>query len=200
MPPNDNDQFNSNSEGGDSPRYLDARTLVQNPSLPSPCPGMGVFGYNTQILAVITQKQIQQAQKVMGRNPTEDEANSFVYWKAKQLSVMSYGAPIGVGAGLYRAYTSAAEFRFPFLKPNPEKFNPEAFITSNLKLFEGQRARMAWHALRSSAYGAGGFFIGSLLFASYATSVAAVGEISDKRLKDYVAAKIGRASCRERVF
>ena len=47
---------------------------------------------------------------------------------------------------------------------------------------------MAWHALRSSAYGAGGFFIGSLLFASYATSVAAVGEISDKRLKDYVAA------------
>lgn len=40
-----------------------------------------------------------------------------------------------------------------------------------------------WHALRWAAYGFTGKFLGNLIFGSYSMSVAAVGEMTDPRLK-----------------
>lgn len=203
-PPNDQYDFgNGDNNEGPHQNMPSAASLVQDSSLPRPCPGMGFFGYNQENLTKLVDVRLQQAAKIMGRAPSQEEASSLTYWTSKQISLISYGAPLGVGAGLYRAYTTREGFNFPFLKPNPEKFNPEVFITQKLNIFNGVRSRMAWHSLRSAAYGATGNFIGTMLFASYAMSVVAVGELSDKRLTEYVksmkqAAEKAQGKLRER--
>ncbi len=181
--PADQDRYNSDNMG-DS--HFNSRAAISDSSLPQPCPGTSMLGFTNENLAKLVDVRIKQAQNIMKRPPSQEEASALAYWTAKQVSIISYGTPIGTAAGLYRAYSSAAGFQFPFIKPDFNKFNPDVFITQRLKVFEGARARYAWHALRMAAYGAGGNFIGQLLFASYAMSVIAVGELSDKRLKDYV--------------
>lgn len=125
---------------------------------------------------------------MMHRPPNQAEATALAYWAAKQYSIISYAYPVGIAAGLWRTYGTRKTWKFPFLKPDLTKFNPDVFPTEKIKLFSGQRARAAWNGIRLTAYTSGFVFAAQILFASYGMSVVAVGEQTDKRLNEYIEA------------
>ena len=156
---------------------------------PQPFPILGpMFGYNSQLLSKLVHKRIEAAVKMLDRPTTEDEATAIAYWTAKQIAVTSWGAPLGIAAGAWRAYQTADTFRFPFYKPEPDTFRALAWPSSRAALLSGPTAVAAWHATRLLAYGFMGSFIGRILLTSYGMSVSTVGEITDPRLKNYVEA------------
>jgi hypothetical protein len=180
-PLSDRDPYSSSkgATASDSPQYH-----IDISSFPKPIPIIGpLLGFNDETFSKVLNGKIKIGTTYLKRPPTQEEATAYAYWTAKQISIFSYGSPIGVSAGIYRAYSTASTFRLPFWQPNMEKFNTTVFPSARLQIFSGNRAIMAWHALRMVAYGAVGNWIGQILFASYSLSVAAVGEMGDPRLK-----------------
>lgn len=112
--------------------------------------------------------------------------NAMTFYTAKQLAIMSYGAPLGLAGAFWRAYTTRTSFRFPFYKPDLAKFSFDAFPTTKLAVVRGPPAMMVWHGLRYLTYGYIGKVIGEILLGSYGASVALVGEMQDSRLKSYI--------------
>lgn len=129
---------------------------------------------------------MRHAAHLLKRSPNQHEATALAYWAAKQYSIISYAYPAGIAAGLYRTYQTRETFRFPFLKPDMTKFNPDVFPTEKIRIFSGPRARAAWNGIRLTAYTSGFVFAAQVLFASYGMSVVAVGEQTDKRLNEYI--------------
>ena len=180
-PVSDNDPYAS-AEGevgdGNSQRYH-----VDISRLPRPIPVLGsFFGYNRELFQRTLDQKVKNLGNRIQRPLTHEEFDAFAYSTAKQISICSYGDPIGVAGGLWRAYGTAATFRFPFWQPNLEKFQTDVF-PPKLAVLKGNRAMMAWHALRMVTYGILGLQIGQILFGSYSMTVGAVGELSDPRLK-----------------
>jgi hypothetical protein len=179
-PPSDDDAYGS---GSDSPR----KVLLSMEGLPKPMPIFGrLFGYNEKMMAKAMQFKSDNASTVLGRNLSTDELNAFAYWTAKQISIMSYGPPLGTIGGAWRAYNTRDTIRFPFYQPNMETFNKEIFPNARFPMLRGNRALYAWHALRTFWYVVAGEFFSQMFFGSYSMSVTAVGEMSDPRLKPYV--------------
>lgn len=155
------------------------RYYIDNSSL-RPCPIIGrLLGYNEKMLDKLLQLQLKEVQRRIRRPATQDEVDAFSYWAAKQLSISSYGVPLGFVVGPAFAYRSAGTFKFPFWQPNLDSFNP-----SRLGMFKGNRAIMAWHATRVLAYSFVGVFFSSLVCQSYSASFAALGMADDERLKE----------------
>lgn len=153
-------------------------------NLPKPVPIFGsVFGYDANMIAKATQLKAKTLAEYMQRQLTEDEINATAFWTAKQVSLMSYGPPTGIVAGLWRSYKTRETMRFPFFQPDFETLEKEIFPHARMALLRGNRAVFAWHALRSLGYMGFGMFFSGMFFGSYAMSVAAVGEVGDPRLK-----------------
>jgi hypothetical protein len=158
---------------------------IDRSNFPRPIPIIGpLLGYNDQFFSKVLQAKVLNGSKALGRPLTQDEATAFAYWTAKQISIFSYGAPVGISWGSWRCYSTATTMRFPFWQPNLEKFQSDVF-PPRLGILKGVRAVTAWHALRFVAYGACGNWFGQLFFGSYSMTVASVGELSDKRLKPF---------------
>jgi len=178
-PPSDDDTYSGSGNA--------RKVLVSMEGLPKPMPIFGpLFGYNEKMMSKVMQSKSANAAKVLNRNLTNDELNAFAYWTAKQISLVSYGPPIGIGGGLWRAYNTRDTFRFAFYQPNMETFNKEIFPHASVAILRGNRAVYAWHILRASVYTLAGNVFSQMFFGSYAMSVAGVGEFSDKRLKPYI--------------
>jgi hypothetical protein len=178
QPANDNDSYSSS----DSQRAF----YVEGHKYPQPMPIFGaLFGYNTAFVQKVLQARIQGATNLMHRAPTEEEVDAFAYWTMKQISLASYGGPLGIAVASWRAYQTAPIFRFPFYAPNLEKLNTNVWPTPKMPYLAGGRAVMAWHACRLLAYGFAGHFVGNLLGISYSMSVATVGQSQDPRLRDF---------------
>ena len=181
-PPSDDDPYSS-SETLSAGNYN-----IDRSQFPKPMPVIGsLLGYNDQLFAKVLQQKVQNASSHLKRPLGQDEASALAYWTAKQMSIISYGPPVGIAAGFWRAYSTASSFRFPFWQPNLEKLQPDAF-PPKVAILRGNRAVFAWHIMRGLAYGAVGNFVAQALFGSYSMSVAAVGELSDPRLKAMVEA------------
>jgi hypothetical protein len=160
-----------------------------------PMPIFGtMFGYNEKIYAQVLGTRIAAAHNTLKRRVTPEELKALSEHTGKQISILSYGSPIGIAAGSYRAYSTASTFRFPFYQPNPEKFNATTFPTPKNAILKGSRATIMWHILRSNAYVFIGKTVANLFFGSYAASVTAVGELSDPRLKELTKAMREHAS------
>lgn len=156
--------------------------------LPSPPPILGpLFGYTNAYCTRVINTRIRASAQILGRPTTQDEATALAYWSAKMLSYAAWGRPLGMAAGLYQCYRTAATYRFPFMQPKPDKFNPNLFGFLKFQL-QGRQAQIMWHALRASLYGAFGMWTGGLLVGTYAATVAAVGERQDPRLQDLIRA------------
>ncbi|PQE17623.1 endo-13 -beta glucanase protein [Rutstroemia sp. NJR-2017a BVV2] len=164
-------------------------TYTVNPTNFHPMPIFGpMLGYNEKVYAQVLGARIASANNMLKRRVTPEEMTALSQHTGKQLTIVSYSTPLGIAGGLYRAYSTASTFRFPFYQPNPETFNATTFPTTRNAMFRGSRATIMWHLLRYNAYVIIGKMVSNLFFGSYAASVTAVGEISDPRLKDLVKA------------
>lgn len=156
--------------------------------VPRPLPIIGpLFGYNKSHYTTVIHSRIQASAQILGRPPTQDEATALAHWSAKMLSYAVWGRPLGLAAGWYQAYRTAATYRFPFMQPNLQKFNPYFIGLSTFQL-HGRGAQLMWHLLRTCAYGTFGMWTGGLFVGTYAATVAAVGERQDPRLQDLIRA------------
>ncbi|KAA6406679.1 MAG: hypothetical protein FRX48_09402 [Lasallia pustulata] len=179
-PTSDSDPYASSSETPQLSIDLD--------QLPSAAPIIGpLFGYTTQNLVASIHLRVQQASRLLQRPVTQDELTALSYWTARTTAIASWGPPLGVAAGCWRAYQIRDTFKFPFVKPDPAKFNPEAIKLFGVELARGMRARMIWHGLRGGAYGVFGSLVGGMVVGSYAMTVTAVGEQQDPRLREVIA-------------
>ena len=162
-------------------------------SLPKPFPILGpLFGFGNARYQRLLTRQIQQVMEVLKRPPTYEETQALAFLVAKENRVISYGVPLGLGAGLWRAYSTRKTWKFPLYKVD-DSFNPSSVkIPGGREILKGQAARTFWQLARTSLYGSNGVILGFLLAAPYAASIAAVGTMNDPRLKDYVNATVQR--------
>jgi hypothetical protein len=178
-PASDNDPYSSSTPQAGVQNYK-----ISGLKLPQPIPIIGpLTGFNQELFMKVLQARIQTHAQILKRPPNQEEVEATAYWVAKQISVYSYGTPVGVLGGLWRANSTQATFRFPFWQPNLEKFNSQIFPHERMTLLRGNRAVQMWHLLRWSLYGAVGKSIGQVIFGSYSMTVATVGELGDPRLK-----------------
>ncbi|KAH7323724.1 hypothetical protein BKA65DRAFT_511339 [Rhexocercosporidium sp. MPI-PUGE-AT-0058] len=182
-PSSDNDPYASSDSGGQS---IASTYKVDTSNLPRPLPFIGALvGYNDELMSKALTAKIANGSQILHRPLSQEEVDAFAYWTAKQVSILSYGVPFGVGGGLWRCYTTADTFRMPFYKPNLETFNSQAF-PPKMAILKGNNAFYAWHAVRMVLYGGLGNLLGQLFFGSYSMTVATVGEMGDKRLKPFI--------------
>lgn len=194
--PLENDSWAENAPLSDSDSYTNnpdnpyKRTIrIDASRLSKPMPIFGkLLGFNEELITKGVQIKANNAAQVLGRQPTDVEINALAYWTSKQISILSYAAPLGVTGGLWRCYDTAATFRFPFFQPNLEIFKKEIFPHSAIPMIRGNSAVIVWHLTRALLYGYVGNSAAKLVFASYSISVGAVGEASDPTLKEYIAA------------
>ncbi|OBT69447.1 hypothetical protein VE03_00998 [Pseudogymnoascus sp. 23342-1-I1] len=179
-PQSDNDRYDEFKEPPNLQRF-------EGTYLPRPFIGARIFGLKDEMVATAIDRSITSAQATLGRPPTTEEASAFAYWTAKHISLFSYGPITGFTGGMIQAYRTKEMFKFPFIKPNPDTFNPKVFPSARLALLTGIEASRFWHATRAAAYSTVGILVGTMFFATYSSSVAAVGMAGDERLKDYVA-------------
>lgn len=179
VPASDNDVYSTNSDNSSqSPSSM----TVDLRNLPRPMPIFGpLFGFNKQLYTKVINMRAMEANKVLGRPVTQDEAQALAYYSAKQISITSYGGPLGMFAAIFRAHQTRDLFRFPFWQPNLEQYKFDSIFG-----LKGPKAAQAWHLVRAASYGIVGNFVGRILIASYAVSVVSVGELRDPRLKEYV--------------
>lgn len=176
-PASDNDPYSSTEDSSGSSYSID-RT-----NFPKPVPIIGpLLGYDDKLFAQVSRLKIEHASRKLQRPLTSEEATALAYWGAKQISIISYGTPIGVAAGAWRCWDTRAKFRFPFYGPNMATFNPMQF-PNGMVFVNGPKAPIIWHVFRALFYTGFGKFAASMLTGSYAMSVAAVGEMADPRLK-----------------
>lgn len=185
-----NDSFADSAPSSDSDPYdaanENANYHIDRTNFPKPMPIFGpLFGFNDKRFSMFLQTRVANARQILDRPPTQDEVTALAYYTAKYMSVISWGGPLGMAGGLWRCYGTRDTFRFPFFLPNPEKFQAQAFPTARMPVLRGIWAITAWYLVRGGAYGTMGNIIGQLFFASYATSVTVVGELSDPRLKQF---------------
>ncbi|OAF62289.1 hypothetical protein VC83_00917 [Pseudogymnoascus destructans] len=179
-PQSDNDRYDEFKEPPNLKRF-------EGTYLPRPFIGARILGLNDAKVASSVDQVIRSAEKTLGRPPTEEEASALAYWAAKHLSLFSYGPIAGFAGGMMQAYRTAPSFKFPFVKPNPDTFNPKVFPSARLAWVMGMEAIPFWHVARVSAYSTVGMLVGTMFFGIYSSSVATVGMVADARLKDFLA-------------
>ena len=174
--------------------FEQVRHNIDISSLPRPLPILGpLLGFGNERFKRLVAKQLRLASTILGRPPSNEETNAFAFWAAKELKVMSYGVPLGLGAGLWRAYSTRESWRYPFWKVG-ENFDPSSVNIPRVgEILRGQAARTFHQLARTSLYGSNGVILGFLLVAPYAASVGAVGTLRDPRLKEFVEATVRRA-------
>jgi len=181
-PSSDNDPYTS-SEPSSTSTF--GSVHIDTSKLPKPMPVFGpLLGYNENFFSTALQHKLRRFLEDLKRPTTQDEADAVAFHTAKQISIMSYGAPLGAAGGLWRAYSTLGTFRFPFYQPNMETFNTSIFPHTRLPFLGGGRAVLAWHAARALFYGYFGSWFGGAIFSGYAASVGLVGQLADPRLKD----------------
>ncbi len=180
-PSSDNDPYSSSSTSPGQPIAIHLEDLPLPPRIIGP-----IFGYTQARSIEVINDRIMMAARILRRPPTQDEAAALAYYSAKMQATTVWGRPFGLAGGIWRALQTSDTYRFPFVTPNKETFNPNAFGYF-LKL-EGKQAQLMWHVLRGSAYGLFGSLVGGLLVGTYAATVAAVGERQDPRLRELIQA------------
>ncbi|KAL3420626.1 hypothetical protein PVAG01_07071 [Phlyctema vagabunda] len=184
-PASDNDAYGS-SDGGFAEGQGGGQEIrdftVDAARFPRGIPVIGgLCGCNTSNLFKLVSVKMSTAENHMSRPFTQEEVQALAYHSAKQLSIASYGAPMGLAGGAIAFYKSTNPYRFPFHTIDPNTFGAER--AARMAVSPGKNILQG---LRGSAYGIVGYMVGRLVLDSYASTVAAVGEMSDPKLKAYV--------------
>ncbi|CAD6590530.1 MAG: hypothetical protein ASARMPREDX12_004403 [Alectoria sarmentosa] len=168
-------------------------------SLPSGLPILGpLTGYTSAKNVAQIQKRFVQTSETIRRPLTESEQTAIAYYAAKAFAISSYGPTIGIGAGLYRTYSTRAQFRWPMygsiISDAPAEGEVQRGFWDGQKMRAGgkeilqgassQAKANILHASRGFAYCLIGLYFAPLFVSSYAATVGAVGEIRDPRLQE----------------
>jgi hypothetical protein len=161
---------------------------VDTSALPSPMPILGaLFGNGKNRLEWELPHRFAEVSLNMNRKLTPDEVNALAYHWAKANAISSWGPPIGVLAGLYRANATRTEFRHPLTGPMKSEngwFNGERIRILGKEILRGPPARALLHGFRTANYVFLNSMVFGLLVTTYAATVLVVGESRDPRLKD----------------
>lgn len=167
--------------------------LVWDPTqTPKGLPILGpLFGFTQQRLLNTIRLDAGRCMSLVGRPLTQREFDAISFYCAKMNAISSYGGPVGVLGGIWRAQNSKHTFRFPFWQPDfkpGEPIGEGMFDPKKFGPLKGVQAEAAWHALRRTAYALIGGSVGLAVFGAYATSVAIAGQRMDERMKDIMSA------------
>ncbi|KAF2157284.1 hypothetical protein K461DRAFT_289619 [Myriangium duriaei CBS 260.36] len=177
---------------GDSGQQFDSngRTFVQQDqnqwainfdSLPKPWGVLTPIDWRSSPhrTALLT-AQLRQAQAILERPLRQEEVDAVTYSFAKSIQMVSYTIPASLLGGAAMTYRGADKFSVPFIRLserawfNPEKFGP----------LVGKQARVAWHSVRFSTWGALAMVLAGGFFGSMANSTAMSSLLGDPRMKD----------------
>ncbi|KAI4140114.1 MAG: hypothetical protein L6R39_005942 [Caloplaca ligustica] len=161
---------------------------IDRSKFPKPLPVLGaLFGFTASYMSKMAAERLQYHSKLLGRTLSKPESEALLYHTYKSAAIASYGNPIAFGAGFWRAYNTRDTYRFPLvgsLKTEDGFWNGERIRLMGRDIIQGSNARMGVHILRGTFYGFLSYTIGTLFVSSYCTTVAAVGELRDPRLRD----------------
>lgn len=161
---------------------------IDRSELARPLPVLGpLFGFTETAIRMTAAERIQYHAKLLGRPISRKETEALMYHTYKGMAIGSYGNPMAMGAGIFRAYRTRDTYRFPFygaLKSEDGWWNGQRVRIMGQDVAEGPLARWGVHIFRGSVYGTLSLAFGMFFVASYATTVAAVGELRDPRLRD----------------
>ncbi|CCU81922.1 hypothetical protein BGHDH14_bgh00902 [Blumeria hordei DH14] len=175
-PHSDNDPYAESSSSNNTVQYH-----IDMTGFPKPIPIIGgILGYEAKFKREAHHKMLV-ATRDMGRRLNQDEVNAIAFWLAKRQAITSWGTPIGIAGGIWRAYNTMKTFRFPLWQPDLKFWNMNRFGP-----LRGLYATICWHTLRYLSYGMSGELMSRLFFGSYAISTASVGAANDPRLKNYI--------------
>ncbi|KAI4183690.1 MAG: hypothetical protein L6R41_005250 [Letrouitia leprolyta] len=163
-------------------------TSIDRSKFPKPVPIIGpLFGFTKATMSEWTEQRLRFHSSLIGRSLTPKESEAIMYHSYKNMAIQSYGNPMALGFGIYRAFKTRENYRFPFygaLKTEDGWWDGERIRIRGNDILEGPSARRLVHLWRGSAYAIVGILIGGGIVTSYATTVALVGEMRDPRLKD----------------
>lgn len=159
--------------------------------IPHPIPFSTAWGFSVEKLQEALTAAHTNSQTVLKRSLTPGEVDALSYHYAKGYRYASYGPPIGVAVGLWRAITTANEFRWPAIPRAMSNWSSLDFNKESQSLsFRGKElARGPWLrptilGLKGIAYVNLGYFFAVVLFNSYGATVSAVGALQDPRLRE----------------
>ncbi|KAL8909518.1 MAG: hypothetical protein Q9207_000198 [Kuettlingeria erythrocarpa] len=166
---------------------------IDRDQLPKPLPILGpLFGYSESKMSEVAAQRIQYYTSIVGRPTTRQESEAVMFHTYKAMAISSYGNPMALGAGLWRAYRTRETYRIPFYGPMKDAngwLNGERLRIMGREFAMTPQRRAGIHIVRGTLYGSLSYILGSLFVASYSTTVAVVGEMRDPRLKALVQAK-----------
>ncbi|KAL8861135.1 MAG: hypothetical protein Q9178_002349 [Gyalolechia marmorata] len=164
-------------------------SYIDRSQLPHPLPIVGpLFGYTKTYLTKLAASRLRYHTEAVGRSLSTKEMEAVIFHAHKSATISSIGVPIAFSIGMYRAYATRENYRVPVwgdLKSTEGWWDGQKLRIMGQTVAEGSSARSLMHSLRYSAYGSMALFFGGLVVNSYATTVAAVGELRDPRLKDF---------------
>ncbi|KAL8936537.1 MAG: hypothetical protein Q9216_004880 [Gyalolechia sp. 2 TL-2023] len=170
--------------------------IFDKTQFPKPLPIFGrLFGFSEAKISEWTTQRLQFHSTTLGRSLTPQEAEAIMYHSYKSMAIQSYGLTTALGFGLYRTFKTREDYRLPFygsLKTEDGWWNGERIRIMGTDISEGRQARRLVHFWRGSVYALIALLVGGGVVASYATTVAMVGEMRDPRLKEIQRARIGR--------
>ena len=181
----------SSSDGGDG-ATTSPTPLVNISNHPQPFPLARIWGFSTEKLQRGIRKEQIEAEALLKRPLTPPEADALAFHYSKGFRYTSYGPPVGVAVGLWRAFATKDEFRWPLVPRRMSdrgawQLNKETHELSfrGRTLLRGPGILPIIHILKASVYVNFGFAVAGLLAGTYGVTVAAVGQLTDSRLLEY---------------
>ncbi|KAL8762360.1 MAG: hypothetical protein Q9184_001622 [Pyrenodesmia sp. 2 TL-2023] len=160
---------------------------IDRSQLPKPLPIFGpLFGWTEAKMTKVAAERVQYYVKTVGRPLTRKETEALMFHTYKAMAISSYGGPIALGAGLFRAYRTRENYRIPLygaMKSADGWFDGERLRIMGQEFGLSRWNRAGIHLVRGGLYGSLSSILGSLFIASYSTTVAIVGEMRDPRLQ-----------------
>ncbi|KAI9673063.1 MAG: hypothetical protein M1829_004377 [Trizodia sp. TS-e1964] len=191
MPRSDTEEFESPTADGWPEQQSSHPLAVDLDTLPRPHPLIALFsGWSTEKVQGRAHLRISKTESAIGRDLTNDEVRSLYQWTATGLSIAAWGYPLGVTAGLLRAYQTTPLMKFPCLSPKLSQR-----VLANFR--STRRGFLAVQFARYLSYYTIGASVGRFIMSSYATSIALVGQQRDPVLRDMndelvAAVRVGR--------
>ncbi|MCJ1457888.1 hypothetical protein MMC28_008257 [Mycoblastus sanguinarius] len=169
------------------PSHIDLAALPHGLAVLGP-----LTGYTPTALARILASRYASLSETLSRPLTAKEQTALAQHTARGVAIASYGPTIGISAAAYRTYVTREEFRWPFYgKLMSEEagtgfWDGEKMRLGGKEILAGVSRDMKvrlLHSLRGMAYMSIGMFAVPAVVSAYASTVSAVGEIRDERLR-----------------